>query len=233
MGEWFDPTDWIEWSLGEPHQDDAHAAVDKREPRYGQPGYGEYRPWPVPDTDPVLIDDLPAVDPVVTDPLPDVDPVPVVDPVLVDPLPAVDPVVPEPSLVNDTIPGFPGPITDEPPSNSTTTEPLPSDFCFSTGEGRKKRSPANDKRQTADTVDEEFPLRTTLRDYIREVIDSFDGEKCPGRALLEPPRPDGGDRKRSNHLAKRVPQTLAELIKLFVSTYNDCPEEGYRKRQLE
>lgn len=189
------------------------SAYDKREPRYGE-DWQNARPVPVAVTDPVVT------------------PEPVVTPV---PIPFTDPIL------------GPGPEVVEIPKNLTAVDPVPNlvadTVCFSSDTGRKKRSipsTANDTTE-ADTSDEEIPLRTTFVDYIKDVIASFDGEKCPGKALVKAPviapviapvNDDEGHRKRSAHLNKRDPRTLTEFIKLVISTYNDCPEEGYRKRHF-
>ena len=156
-------------------------------------------------------------------------------------VPVVDPV---PITGTDPIQGLPGPDNGE-PKNLTPSESNPfipgNELCFSTDSGRKKRA-------TSDTDATEIPLKTTIINYIEAVIASLDGDKCPSKALLEPPlkpttttSPAGPPTalvtnevdvlaKRSAPLTKRQPQTLSELIKLVISVYNECPTEGYRKR---
>jgi hypothetical protein len=179
------------------------SAYDKREPRYGE-DWPQARPVPVAVTDPVA--------------------------------------TPDPTSATDPIPTI-GPEVVGVPKNLTAGEPLPNldlgIICFSTDQGRKKRSIPSTTNDTADADanDEEVPLQTTFVDYIKDVIASLDGEKCPGKVLVQAPvntpdNDDEGHRKRSSHLNKRDPRTLAEFIKLVISTYNDCPEEGYRKRHF-
>ena len=113
---------------------------------------------------------------------------------------------------------------------------------FFIGGGPRKRAISNtsddtenttdDTEDTADDTenitDEELPLRKTWVNLIKVFIYNLNGKKCPGDALLQPPPSDDELRERSTQLIKRQPKNLEELLKLFVSVYNKCPEQGYR-----
>lgn len=126
--------------------------------------------------------------------------------------------------------------------NREPRNPIPftigDDLCFGTENPRMK------KRATPDnTNDDEAPLKTNLINYIQYVISRFDGDRCPSKALLQPPvfnsssanedgqRQEDRPRKRSAPLTKRQPRTIAELVELVVNIYNGCPTEGYRTKR--